>query len=947
MPTVRRSLFLVLCLLLSVPLAAQITGSIVDSTNRTPLNGARVLLTRTSDSLRAGALTAKDGSFTVNNVQDGTWSMQVTFVGYRTHRRTIRVQGAPLSLGTIVMSNTGIDEKEVVVTDKALLAVQKGDTVEMNANAYKTSKDASAEDLVQKMPGVTIQDGRIQAQGEQVQQVLVDGRQFFGDDPNAALRNLPAEMIDKVQVFDQGSDQSKFSGLTDANSRKTLNIVTKRSMRNGQFGRLYAGYGDDGRYKAGGVMNIFDNARRITILAQTNNINEQNFAIEDLVGAMSGGQGGGGGGMRRMGNIMGAMAGGGGRRPGGGGPMGGIGDFLVNQSNGITTTHALGVNYADQWSSDVDVTASYFFNWSNNDANQDLFRQFVLPGATGQTYNENTETTSRNINHRLNARLEARLDSMQSIVWRPRASLQVNNGSSLLNGANTLGASPLNTTTNDFASQLDGYNINNDLLYRLAFAEPGRTFSASVNVTVNKNTGDNSLHSLIADMQNPDASDTIDQRSNLDKNGLTVTPTLTYTEPLSTVSFLALTATASLASNESDKRTFKAGAVQNVYDNLDTTLTNTFKSQYNTYSVQPTYRYNVKDFETEVGVAYQIAQLKNDQQFPVTSALDRTFRNILPTASFRYNISQDQNLRLNYRTRTSSPSVDQLQDVINNTNPVQLTTGDPNLRQDFSHNVFLRYSANNVDAATTFFAMIGGGVTEDYVGNSVTIARSDTTVAPGIVLPRGGQLQKPVNLDGYANLRGFFSYGLPVGFISSNLNLFGSLNYTRTPGLINGVENVAHTPMAGLGVVISSNISEDVDFTASTSVNASWVRNTARSDQNGQYLNGLSRLRLNWRFFEGFVWSTDVNNTLTSGYSAGYDRSVWLWNMGLAYKFLENDRAEIRLSVADILRQNTSIQRTVSESYTEDVQANLLQRYALLTFTYNIRNFPGMSGPQR
>jgi len=229
----------------------------------------------------------------------------------------------------------------------------------------------------------------------------------------------------------------------------------------------------------------------------------------------------------------------------------------------------------------------------------------------------------------------------------------------------------------------------------------------------------------------------------------------------------------------------------------------------------------------------------------------------------------------------------------------------------------------------------------------VTIARSDTTIAPGIVLPRGGQLQKPVNLDGYANLRGFFSYGMPVGFISSNLNLFGSVNYTRTPGLINGVENIAHTPMAGLGVVISSNISENVDFTASTSVNASWVRNTARSDQNGQYLNGLSRLRLNWRFFEGFVWSTDVNNTLTSGYSAGYDRSVWLWNMALAYKFLENDRAEIRLSVADILRQNTSIQRTVSESYTEDVQANLLQRYALLTFTYNIRNFPGMSGPQR
>jgi len=939
----KRVLVLVLFFTSSWFLQAQtrtVNGVVLDDASRAPVAGARITVTLPADSvIRTGANAGTNGRFKVAGLNEVTYQFNATSVGYR---RTSVLVNATDTMVVIRMRLDTVQSREVVVEGQVAAMQQRGDTVELNAAAFKASRDASTEDLVQKMPGITMQDGRVQAQGEQVQQVLVDGRQFFGDDPNAALRNLPAEMVDKVQIYDQSSDQARFAGVTDANARKTMNITTKKGMRNGLFGKATVGYGSTDRYKASATLNSFGGDQRVTLLFQSNNINEQNFSLDDILGAMGGGGGPGMQMMRRMG-AMGGGGGGGAQRMMSGMGGGGIGDFFVDQRNGISTTHALGVNYTDKWGSAIDATASYFFNWSDNEVSTNSNRSFVIPA--GQQYNEDANSTSKNVNHRLNAKIEARLDSANSLVWRPRGTLQVNNGNSATIGTNSLESSPQSSTANLYGSSIQGYNLTSDLLYRYAFRTLGRTFSTNVSVNVNKNAGDNDLKSISVVFPDTLVADTIVQRSDLNKSGWNVAPNFTYTEPFDSTSTLVLTGSASITQSESDKRTYVPALAGQPLTQLDTTLTNVFTSQYSTYSFQPSYRYVTKPFDYEIGVSLQYSDLKNDQQFPTVGTLQRSFRNVLPSLSARWTFTTDKNIRLSYRTRTSSPTVDQLQDVINNSNPVQLTTGDANLRQDFTHNFFMRYSAANVLASTSFFAMLMGQYTFDYVGNSVLIASTDTLVAPGVLLPRGGQLTKPVNVDGYVSARSYVTFGMPWPLISSNLNFSGSISYTRTPGYINGTLNVANNPSFMAGVVVSSNISENVDFNVSTTWTQSWVRNSVEAQRDATYLNGVSRAKFSWRVFAGLVVTSDVSNTLTSGYSEGYSLSPVIWNAGLAYKFLENDRAEVRLMVNDILKQNTSISRTVSDAYTQDNQSNILQRYALLTFSYNIRSFSSPGTP--
>jgi len=929
-------------LLASFVLQAQqhsVSGMVMDDVTRAAVAGARVVVTFPADTvIRSGANAGTNGRFKVAGLQDVTYEFHVTSVGYR---KTSVIVKATDSMVVIRMRMDTVQSREVLVEGKVAAMQQRGDTVEMNAAAFKASRDASTEDLVQKMPGITIQDGRVQAQGEQVQQVLVDGRQFFGDDPNAALRNLPAEMVDKVQIFDQSSDQARFAGITDANARKTMNITTKKGMRNGLFGKATVGYGSTDRYKAAATLNSFGGDQRVTLLFQSNNTNEQNFSLDDILGAMGGGSGGPG--MQMMRRFGAASGGGAAQRMMGGGGAGGIGDFFVDSKNGISTTHALGVNYTDTWGSAVDATASYFFNWSDNEASTNSNRSYVIPA--GQQYNESANSSAKNVNHRLNAKIEARIDSSNSIVWRPRGTLQINDGNSATVGTNSIDVSPQSRTANLYGSAINGYNLTNDLLYRYAFKTLGRTFSTNVSVNVNKNAGDNSLKSISAAFPDTLVADTIIQRQDLTKTGWNVAPNITYTEPFDSTSTLVLTGSASVTESESDKRTYVPALAGQALTQLDTTLTNTFRSQYSSYSFQPSYRYVTKPFDYEIGVSLQYSDLKNDQQFPTVGTLQRSFRNVLPSLSARWTFTTDKNIRLSYRTRTSSPTVDQLQGVINNSNPVQLTTGDPSLRQDYAHNFFMRYSAADVASGTSFFAMLMGQYTFDYLGNSVFIASSDTVIAPGVFLPRGGQITKPTNVDGFVSARSYFAYGIPWSLISSNINLTGSISYSRTPGYINGVLNVASNPSFMAGVVVSSNISENIDFTVSTMWTQSWVRNSVQAQRDATYLNGVSRAKFSWRMFAGLVITSDVANSLTSGYSEGYSLSPVIWNAGLAYKFLENDRAEVRFMVNDILKQNTSISRSVSDTYTQDNQSTILQRYALLTFSYNIRSFAGSSTP--
>ncbi|MEM7658425.1 MAG: outer membrane beta-barrel protein, partial [Bacteroidota bacterium] len=337
-------------------------------------------------------------------------------------------------------------------------------------------------------------------------------------------------------------------------------------------------------------------------------------------------------------------------------------------------------------------------------------------------------------------------------------------------------------------------------------------------------------------------------------------------------------------------------------------------------------------------VEAQQATLDNQSEFPRVDSTNLRFRNLLPFVMYRMRMENQANLRLIYRGRTNPPSITQLQDVIDNSNPVQLSTGNPDLQQDYQHFFMARYNATQSDKNRMIMGFVSGQFTQNYIANSSLIANQDTIVFDYLV-PAGTQLTQPVNLDGYWNVRTLVNYGQLIERLRLNVNLSLSADYNRRPGLINGLSNFTNTATLGTGVVLSSNISEKVDFTISSRGSFNDVTNSFLTAQNTQYYNQTSKVRVNWIFGPGIVLRSELNHQMYRGLSEAFNTDFWLWNASVGKKLFKNQRGEIQLSIFDMLRQNTSIQRNVTELYIEDVQTAVLQRYAMLTFTYQLRNF--------
>ncbi|WP_052732613.1 outer membrane beta-barrel protein [Hymenobacter terrenus] len=901
-----------------------VSGRVTDSKDQSPLIGANVLLIRLPDSVKTGAAADANGKFQFDNVAAGRYVLDASFVGYQKLSQVLTVSGQPVQLGTLALQTGGVRLKGVVVTGQAAQPVQKGDTTQFNARAFKTNPDATTGDLLEKLPGVSRgTDGKVQAQGENVQQVLVDGKPFFGNDPDAVLKNLPAEMVDKVEVFDQRSEQSRFSGLDDGNTTKTINIVTKAEFRNGTFGRVLAGAGTE-RYRASGNVNKFKGSQRVSVLAQSNNVNEQNFGTEDLLGVVGNSNQGGNG------------RGGGGGRGGAAGNGGNAGDFLVNQSGGITKTNALGLNYSDSWNKKTDLSASYFFNRANNTLLSTTNRQYVLPEQASTTYTQSANSNSINTNQRFNMRLEHKIDSANSILFRPRFSYQQNEATSNVFGVTRRAGEDQSNIQSDYNSGNKGLNTGGDLLFRHRFAKAGRTASLSIGGSYSQRTSNTTLRTA----DTGSALNNLNQASDLKQNGGSINANLTLTEALTKQDMLQGNYAINYAPNSSNKYTYDV--LTGDTRQLNEGLSNVFDNYYLTQSGGLTYRHITQKSQASVGLAGQYAELYSNAQFPRPSIGRYYFVNVLPNASFNYRFTRQKNLRIFYRTNTNPPSVNQLQAVVNNANPLQLSIGNPTLRQEFQHSGVVRYSASNPEVSSNFFALLSGSFTQNPISNRTQVAIRDTTVvpegAPGVRLPAGGQLTQPTNLSQQYSVRSLVSYGQPIKAIKTNVNVSANASFTQTPGIVNGGLNYARVPSFGAGLTLSSNISPQFDFTASTTSNQNFVRNTLQSRLNTNYFSQVTRLRLGWIVGPGISFSTDLLHQAYSGLSAGFNQQYLLWNASLGKKVFPGQRGEIKIYAFDLLGQNRAIQRNVTEAYYEDVQTTILQRYLMLMFTYNIRS---------
>lgn len=898
-----------------------VKGQVVGTSGKEALPGANVMLYLLPDSTMKGTTTDSQGRFTIDNVKNGNYLLVVSYIGYDKHTEKITIQNKSVDLQKIILNEDAVQTGEVEVVGQMHRAVIKKDTTEFNAGAFQTSKDAVAEDLVSKIPGVTVKDGKVQAQGEDVKRVLIDGKPFFGDDPNAVLKTIPAEIVDKVQIFDQQSEQSQFTGYDDGNSEKAMNLITRTKITNGTFGNLHSGYGDEKRHKVSGNINFFEGDRKISILGQINNINEQNFSMEDLSGMMS------------------SM--GGGRGHGGGGPMmgGGFGGggFFVNASGGLSKTKAFGINYTDKWSEKLSLTTSYFYNNTENDATSVTDRLTFLTQTNQQNYLQNKTANSLNINHRFNMRFEYKIDERNSILFRPRLTVQDNEGSSLSLGTTSANNLMLNSSDNKLNTNYLAYNFSSELLYRHSFETKGRTFSIEIENTIKNNDGNNHLNSLNSYFTT-NKFDTLDQKSSLLKKGYGVDAQIDYTEPLSEKGILRFSFGYSVNEEKNDQNTFKLNNITNNYSDFDKDLSNVYKRLYSAQTYNLGYMFNDKDINFNIGLGYNISKLNNNQSFPYNNTLDRTFTSFLPSAMLRINFSRETNLRMFYRSSNNAPGADQLQNVLNNTNQLLLSIGNPNLKQDTRHFVMLRYSTTDMKTLNSFFVHLFATYTNDYIGNRTTIATKDTLV-DGIALKRGSQLTKPENLNGQTSINSFLTYSLPVWFLKSNLNLNASLRYSKTPGIINDVTNNSNLYNYGIGFVLATNFSRDFDVTLSSSAFFNNLRNSVKEEYNDDYFNLDSRIKLYWNIWNGFIIQTNINHKYDSGLPSEYNQNAVLWNAYIAKKLFSKDQGEIRFSVFDIMNKSTSIQRTVTDSYVEDTRSNSLGRYYMVSFIYNLKAF--------
>jgi len=938
------TLFLLLSLTFSTQLFSQnatsgsVKGNLKDSTSKQILKEATVsVLDKEDSTVIMYRLSKTDASFSLDAIPFGSYLLMISFQGYDTYYKsfTLSPDKNIFDAGNIYMNPEANNLGNVTV--QAPPIVIKKDTVEFNASMFKTKPNAVVEDLLKKLPGVEVdQSGNVKAQGEQVSRILVDGKRFFGDDPKMATKNLPPDIIDKIQVFDDLSDQSKFTGFDDGNRVKTINITTKKNMRQGYFGKAVAGVGNKGLYDEAMNISKFNGDQQITAIGQLNNTNKQNFTPQDLFGSGNGGGRGGNGG-----------GGGGGQRGGGGG---GAASLLQNNGNsGLTRTLAGGLNYRDVWGKNTDAYGSYFYNNMKLTTDQKSTTENLYPGDSSIFNNKDQSSVNRNINQRINLNIETKFDTLNSMVIRPNISWQQTDNNSASTTASTRGKSvDLSDSKANTTSHSSGYNGGIDMLLRHRFLKKGRTVSLELSWAGNDKDGYGSNTSLNNyHLDKGDSISNINQQYISKTNSNSFSPTLSYTEPITKNSILEFNYNYSYNKNTSSRTTYDYDSTDQKYSRIDSLLTNNYENTYYSNRLTLNYRIQSEKLNLSFGSGVQFGSLTSDNKSKDIH-LTQKYTNLYPTANLTYRFSRTSNLRFNYSGRTAQPNVQQLQPVVDNSDPLNISVGNPDLKQSFTNSFRLLYTSFDNVKFRNMFATINAS----FINNNIV---NETTT----ILSTGVDTIRPVNLNGNYNISGYFNYGFQLKNPKSNLNFSTNLSTSRTLSLINTLDsanarkgrsqtNATTNYSFGETIRWTTNLKENFDMNFSATPTYNMARYSIRSTQNANYFTFGVSAEPTWYTKSGWIVSSDFTYTYYGSGSAGYaSTSVPLWNASLAKQVLKNKRGEIRLSIFDLLNQNVSIKRTQTDNYIQQTQTRVLTRYALLTFTYNLRSFGGNNRQRR
>ncbi len=918
-----RLLLLAVSMFFSAVLMAQNTatlkGKLVDSVGKQALKDASITVLEAKDStLDVFGLAKADGSFIVEKISFGEMIVMIKFQGYEAYSKKINFSktNSSVDLGTIYLKLAANDLGEVTVTQSPITI--KKDTVQFNASSFKTKPNAVMEDLLKKLPGVQVEaDGTVKAQGENVQRILVDGKRFFGDDPKLATKNLPPDMIDKIQVFDALNDQSAFTGFDDGNRIKTINITTKKDKRKGYFGRVIAGGGSDsqeGRYDNSVNLSYFNGDRQITFTGQANNVNKQNFGGQDLFGG-----GGGGGGARTIVVATGGRGGGG----------------ATNNSGGIINTWAGGINYKDIWGKKTEVSGSYFYNDQKTYREQNSFTQNLIPGNPDSSIfnTQLNNSVTANKNHRINFNIEHQFDSSNSIIIRPNISFQETESSTDVTTFSTRGTSKnLNNSIASTDRNNSGYNASIEATFRHRFKKKGRTYSIAFNPSQSVNDGNTSNYSInnFFNTTTPYA-DTINQIGVTNRDSKTMNATFSYTEPIGKNQILEFNYNYNSNINNSGTKTFAYNKANGQYDIAVANLTNVFENTFNSNRVTLNYRLQNAKYNFSIGTGIQSGDLIS-RNLSKDSSITQKFVNFFPTMNFRYDFSRTTNLRIFYNGRTGQPSAQQLQPVVDNSNPLNITSGNPNLKQQFIHTFRILYNSFDVVTQKIFFATINASFTDNDIQNSTTY------------LPNGAQFTRPVNLSGTYNINGFLNYGFPLKKPKSNLNFGINLSNSQSQTLVNNLSNYTRNTTAGFNASWTTNIKEGFDMNFSSNSSFSFALYTLQPQQNGDFFTQTFVAEPTIYTKSGWVFSTDFRYIKNTGRAEGFNTNIPLWSASIAKQLFKKKDGELKFYVFDLLNQNQSLTRNVTGNTIQDVSTVVLKRYFMISFTYNLRSFGAPQG---
>ncbi|MDX1407331.1 MAG: outer membrane beta-barrel protein, partial [Saprospiraceae bacterium] len=854
----------------------------------------------------------------IKGAKAGSYVLKISFMGFSTVTRELVIGSEEIvDLGVINLAEaTAILSEVEVLADHVPIQIQD-DTINYNADAFKVQPNDVVEDLLKRLPGIEVdKDGGIKAQGEEVQNVFVDGKEFFGSDPKMATKNLPADAVDKVQVYDKLSDMAEFSGIDDGERSKTINLELKEDKKKGMFGAIEAGYGhdageiaDEGRYSTKLNLNRFTKSSQLSVLGMANDVNQQGFSFNEYINFS--------GGMSRL------MGGGGRFRFGGGGGGPQISNGL---SDGFVNTLAGGVNFNVELGKKLDIRSSYFYNGIENNIAQDVFRQNFIVDETFETFEDATQTTESD-GHRVNLIAELEIDSTTEIELRSNASF--NNGDYISNQFTETyeGQGQLdNTLLTDYNSMSDGIDLNSDLYLRKRFgAKRGRTMTANFSLRKGDDDGEARLTSLQNFLLTGDE-EYIDQMQQDIGDDMNWGARLSYTEPIGKNKWLEFNYRYQNNESNSDQDVFDLDPVTGV-PTRNSELSTTFQRDFVYHQAGTTFKFNSPKSSLNIGVQYQDSDLRgiiNQDESPIA----KEYTTVLPSLRYRYEFATARSIRFDYRTSIDVPSLQQLSPLIDNSNPQRIYVGNPDLKAEYQHRANVHFHSFSQFSFTSIFAMLSGTITKNKIVNSTEVDRVTFK-----------ETQRPVNIDNDYRLTGYASFGTPLKFIRSRVELNSNVSYNNSKLFINTIENDVDRWTKSFGLSFSSMNSEVLEYQVGTRFSNTTTEYSEDRSFDQDFLTQTYYADVTVNFLKTWSVSTSYDLNVYKGDQFEGNEELPLWKASLSKFVFKDKRAEIKLSMFDVLDENRGINRTSESNYLEEIRTNSLGRYYMLSFIYSIKGF--------